>query len=39
MKYLEYTKKIALIRKLFRTGLLSEKEYDKVRRRLMELQY
>ena len=37
MKHLEYTKKIALIRKLFRIGLLSEKEYNKARRKLMDM--
>lgn len=35
-KELEYAKKIAVIAKLFRSGLLSEKEYEKVRRKLMD---
>ena len=32
---LEFTKKIAVITKLFHSGLLSEKEYEKVKRSLM----
>lgn len=35
-KELEYAKKIAVIVKLFRSGLLSEKEYEKIRRKLMD---
>ena len=34
-KELEYTKKLVLIAKLYRKNLLTEKEYEKVRRRLM----
>nr|WP_300650551.1 hypothetical protein [uncultured Anaerobutyricum sp.] len=35
-KKLEYTKKLVLIAKLYRKNLLTEKEYAKVRRRLMD---
>ena len=35
-KELEYTKKLVLIAKLYRKNLLTEKEYEKVRRRLMD---
>lgn len=35
-KELEYTKKLVLIAKLYRKNLLIEKEYEKVRRRLMD---
>ena len=33
-KVLEYTKKIALVRKLFRQGLISDQEYNKITRKL-----
>lgn len=33
-KVLEYTKKIALVRKLFRQGLISDQEYKKITRKL-----
>lgn len=33
-KVLEYTKKMALVRKLFRQGLISDQEYKKVTRKL-----
>ncbi|WP_370774983.1 SHOCT domain-containing protein [Anaerobutyricum hallii] len=33
-KELEYTKKITLIAKLYRKNLLTEKEYEKIRRKL-----
>lgn len=35
-KELEYAKKIAVITKLFHSELLSEKEYEKIRRKLMD---
>lgn len=35
-KELEYVKKIALLAKLFRLELLTEKEYEKIRRKLMD---
>lgn len=35
-KELEYAKKVALIVKLYRSELLSEKEYEKIRRKLMD---
>ena len=35
-KELEYVKKIALLVKLFRLELLTEKEYEKIRRKLMD---
>lgn len=35
-KELEFTMKIALVCKLFRSGMLTEKEFDKVRRKLSE---
>ena len=31
---LEYTKKMALVRKLFRQGLISDQEYKKITRKL-----
>ena len=31
---LEYTKKMALVRKLFRQGLISDQEYNKITRKL-----
>ena len=34
-KELEYVKKIALLAKLFRLELLTEKEYERIRRKLM----
>ncbi len=34
---LEYAKKIVLVCKLFRSGLLSEKEFEKVKRKLSEM--
>ena len=33
-KVLEYTKKMALVRKLFRQGLISDQEYKKITRKL-----
>lgn len=33
-KVLEYTKKMALVRKLFRQGLISDQEYNKITRKL-----
>ncbi len=33
-KVLEYTKKMALVRKLFRQGLISDQEYNKITRQL-----
>ena len=36
-KELEYTKKLVLVSKLFRDGLLSEREYAKVKSKLMDL--
>ena len=33
-KVLEYTKKMALVRKLFRQGLISDQEYKKSTRKL-----
>ena len=36
-KELEYAKKIALVRKLFRAGGLSEAEYNRVRAKLMDM--
>ena len=33
-KVLEYTKKMALVRKLFRQGLISDHEYNKITRKL-----
>ena len=35
-KELEYAKKIDVITKLFHSKLLSEKEYEKIRRKLMD---
>lgn len=35
-KELEYAKKIAAIVKLYHSNLLSEKEYEKLRRKLMD---
>ena len=35
-KELEYVKKIALLAKLFRLELLTEKEYERTRRKLMD---
>ena len=35
-KELEYVKKIALLTKLFRLELLTEKEYERIRRKLMD---
>lgn len=35
-KELEYVKKIALLAKLFRLELLTEKEYERIRRKLMD---
>jgi hypothetical protein len=35
-KELEYAKKIAAIVKLYNSNLLSEKEYEKIRRKLMD---
>ena len=35
-KELEYAKKITVITKLFHSKLLSEKEYEKIRRKLMD---
>ena len=35
-KELEYAKKITLIAKLYRMNLLSEKEFEKIRRKLMD---
>ena len=35
-KELEYAKKMALIRKLYRKELLSDKEYEKIRRKVMD---
>lgn len=35
-KELEYVKKIALLVKLFRLELLTEKEYERIRRKLMD---
>ena len=35
-KVLEYTKKMALVRKLFRQGLISDQEYNKITRKLTE---
>lgn len=35
-KELEFTMKIALVCKLFRSGMLTEKEFEKVRRKLTE---
>ena len=34
---LEYTKKMVLVSKLFRDGLLSEREYSKVKSKLMDM--
>ena len=36
-KELEFAKKIALLRKLVREGLLTEQEYSKVRQRLINI--
>ena len=36
-KELEYVKKIALLAKLFRLELLTEKEYERIRRKLMDI--
>ena len=33
-KVLEYTKKMALVRRLFRQGLISDQEYKKITRKL-----
>ncbi len=33
---MEYAKKIVLIRKLFREGMLSDQEYSRIRQKLME---
>lgn len=33
-KVLEYTKKMALVRKLFRQGLISDQEYNKITRKM-----
>ena len=33
---MEYVKKIALLAKLFRLELLTEKEYERIRRKLMD---
>lgn len=38
-KELEYAKKITLIAKLYRMNLLSEKEFEKIRRKLMVIWY
>lgn len=35
-KELEYAKKMTLIAKLYRMNLLSEKEFEKIRRKLMD---
>ena len=35
-KELEYVKKIALLAKLFRLELLTEKEYERIRRKLLD---
>ena len=35
-KALEYVKKIALLVKLFRLELLTEKEYERIRRKLLD---
>ena len=35
-KELEYAKKMALLRKLYRKNLLSDKEYEKIRRKIMD---
>lgn len=36
-KEMEYAKKMALIRKLVRSGLITEKEYSKIKSRLLEI--
>lgn len=38
-KELEYAKKMVLVCKLFRDGLLSEKEFFKVKTKLMDMYY
>ena len=38
-KELEYAKKMVLVCKLFRDGLLSEKEYFKVKSKLMDMYF